>query len=131
MTHVLEESVSPAKTIRGSMKVGGKKSFASPNGSSNSALPHQYLEASITSSRLCPFFEENTQFECGDKTTWDVDHLERKGVFEDILRPAFGMITHMDHIGSSNNTMGGVSDQDAFHEALVVSGVKKKKLEFW
>ncbi|KAM0254451.1 hypothetical protein ACHAQJ_006791 [Trichoderma viride] len=131
MTHVLEERSSPSQTNRGFREVGEERSFVSPKSSSNSALPHQYVEASITSSRLRPFLEENIQFECGDKATWDVGYLESEGVFEDMLRPAFGMVTHMDHIGLSNNTMGGASDQDAFHEALVVSGVKKKKMEFW
>ncbi|KAL7790977.1 hypothetical protein V8C37DRAFT_383033 [Trichoderma ceciliae] len=131
MTHVLEESVSTVDTnqaIRGE----GKKRFACPKGSWNSAIPNQYLEASITSSRLLPYLQENIDFECGDKATWDTSHLESAGVFEDILRPALGMITHMDPIGSSNNTMRGVNDQDAFHEALVESdAMKKKKYTFW
>ncbi|KAL6908670.1 hypothetical protein GGI43DRAFT_393331 [Trichoderma evansii] len=131
MKYKLEESVSPVMCDRGQVKIGERRNFVSPDGSSNSALPHQYLEASITSSRLSSFFEENVQLESGNKATWNVDHLQSQGVFEDILRPAFGMITHMDQIGASNNTMRYVSDHDAFHESLVTSAGKKKKLEFW
>ncbi|PTB46645.1 hypothetical protein M441DRAFT_126041 [Trichoderma asperellum CBS 433.97] len=131
MKHLLEEGISPVMCDRGQVKIGERRHFDTPDGASNSALPHQYLEASITSSRLSSFFEENVQLESGNKAAWDIKQLESEGVFEDILRPAFGMITHMDHIGASNNTMRYVSNHDAFHEALVVSAGKKKKLEFW
>ncbi|KAH6606426.1 hypothetical protein Trco_005579 [Trichoderma cornu-damae] len=90
-----------------------------------------YFEASITSSRLPRYFDENINFECGDKATWDVSRLESEGIFEDILRPAFGMITHMDPIGSSNSAIRGIDDQDAFHEALVEPDANKKKPVFW
>lgn len=131
MKYMLEEGVSPVMCDREEVKIGERRNFVTPDGSSNSALPHQYLEASITSSRLSSFFEENVQLESGNKATWDIDRLQGEGIFEDILRPAFGMITHMDQIGATNNTMRYVSDHDAFHESLVISAGKKKQLEFW
>lgn len=124
MTYPMEDSMSTDER--------GIRIFARSKVSLNSALPNQYFEASITSSRLRHHFRKNVNLEYGDKATWDTDQLESEGVFEDILRPAFGMISHMDHIGSSNDTMRGITDQDAFHEALVESDVKKKKKwAFW
>lgn len=131
MKNLLEEGTSPVMCDREEVQVGQRRQFVTPDGSSNSALPQKYLEASITSSCLSSLFEENVQLESGDKVAWDIDHLEGEGVFGDILRPAFGMITHMDQIGASNNTMRYVSNHDAFHEAVVVAAGKKKKLEFW
>ncbi|KAL7936095.1 hypothetical protein V8C35DRAFT_278324 [Trichoderma chlorosporum] len=126
MTYSLEESLS-----NGKKNVGAVRVFACPNTSMNSALPHKYFEASLTSSRLRRHFDHNVNLEYGDKTGWDTDQLESEGVFDDMLRPAFGMVSDMDHIGASNNTMRGVTDEDAFHESLVEVDVKKKKWAFW
>lgn len=131
MKYVLEESISPVICHRTRIKVGERRNFVTPDDSAHSVLPHQYLEASITSSHLSSFFEENVQLESGNKATWDIDRLKGEGVFEDILRPAFGMITRMDQIGASNDTMRYFSNFDAFHEAVVVSAGKKKKKDFW
>ncbi|KAL7927500.1 hypothetical protein ACQKWADRAFT_276948 [Trichoderma austrokoningii] len=131
MNYTLEESVSPAICGRTEKNLGKKRKFVISDGASNSALPHQYLEASITSSRVSALFEENVRLGNGDKATWNTDLLEEQGVFGDILRPAFGMITHMDLIGASNNSMRYVGDQDAFHEPALVSAGKKKVVEFW
>ncbi|UKZ77606.1 hypothetical protein TrVFT333_005330 [Trichoderma virens FT-333] len=126
MTYSMEESL-----VGGKRRAGAVRVFACPTTSLNSALPHKYFEASLTSSRLGHHFDQNVNLEYGDKTTWDTDQLASENVFEDMLRPAFGMISHMDHIGSSNNTMRGVTDEDAFHESLVEVDVKKKKWAFW
>ncbi|KAL7802867.1 hypothetical protein V8C43DRAFT_322874 [Trichoderma afarasin] len=128
MSYSMEESLSSGRRGAGAVRV-----FACPKTSLNSALPQKYFEASLTSSRLRHHFNQNVNLEYGDKTTWNTDQLEAESVFEDMLRPAFGMISHMDHIGSSNDTMRGVTDQDAFHESLVEVDVKKKnkKWAFW
>ncbi|PNP53966.1 hypothetical protein THARTR1_05653 [Trichoderma harzianum] len=128
MSYSMEESLSSGRRGAGAVRV-----FACPKTSLNSALPHKYFEASLTSSRLRHHFDQNVNLEYGDKTMWNTDQLEAEGVFEDMLRPAFGMVSHMDHIGSSNDTMRGVTDQDAFHESLVEVDVKKKnkKWAFW
>lgn len=127
MSYSMEESLSSGRRGAGAIRV-----FACPKTSLNSALPQKYFEASLTSSRLRHHFNQNVNLEYGDKTTWNTDQLEAESVFEDMLRPAFGMISHMDHIGSSNDTMRGVTDQDAFHESLVEVDVKKnKKWAFW
>jgi hypothetical protein len=130
MKYTLKEGISPILGDRNQLKIGENRTFVTPDGSTNSALPHQYLEASITSSRLSSLFEENVQLETGHKTSWDVDFLKSEGIFEDIIRPAFGMVTHMDAIGASNNTMRYASNHDAFHEAVISAG-RKKILEFW
>lgn len=127
MSYSMEESLSSGRRGAGAVRV-----FACPKTSLNSALPQKYFEASLTSSRLRHHFNQNVNLEYGDKTTWNTDQLETENVFEDMLRPAFGMVSHMDHIGSSNDTMRGVTDQDAFHESLVEVDVKKnKKWAFW
>ncbi|KAL7960034.1 hypothetical protein V8C34DRAFT_322344 [Trichoderma compactum] len=128
MGYSMEESLSSGRRGAGAVRV-----FACPKASLNSALPQKYFEASLTSSRLRHHFDQNVNLEYGDKTTWNTDQLEAENVFEDMLRPAFGMVSHMDHIGSSNDTMRGVIDQDAFHESLVEVDVKKKnkKWAFW
>ncbi|PNP42555.1 hypothetical protein TGAMA5MH_05296 [Trichoderma gamsii] len=131
MKHILKEGISPVMCDRNRMKIAERRKFITPDGSASSDLPHQYMEASITSSRLSPLFEENVQLESGNKTAWDMGLLEGQGVFGDILRPAFGMVTHMDSIGASNNTRRYVSNHDPFHEPAVVSAGKKKKIEFW
>ncbi|RFU79520.1 hypothetical protein TARUN_2727 [Trichoderma arundinaceum] len=128
MIHVMEEK---ALGDEEGTDLDESRLFALSNSSQNSALPHQHLEASISSSRMQQYLNENVSFECGDKATWDMESLESEGIFEDILRPAFGMISHMDPIGSSNNTMGGFSDQAAFHESMVETDVKKRKWTFW
>ncbi|KAL6868638.1 hypothetical protein J3F83DRAFT_707298 [Trichoderma novae-zelandiae] len=127
MTYSMEESLSTDRA-RGAQ---GVRVFACPKSSLNSALPHQYVVASITSSRLSRHFSKNVDLEYGDKAAWDTDQLESDDVFEDMLRPAFGMISHMDHIGSSNDTMRDTNDLDAVHDALVESDGKKKKWAFW
>lgn len=48
---------------------GVSRIFASPKGSSNSNLPHEYIEASITSSLAVRHFRENLDLEFGDKPT--------------------------------------------------------------
>lgn len=131
MNYTMEEGVSPVIRDRTKMRLEEKQKYIISDGASNSALPHQYLEASITSSRVSALFEENVKLESGDKAAWNTDLLEEEGIFGDILRPAFGMITHMDLIGASNNTTRYVGDQDSFHEPLVVSAGKKKVVEFW
>ncbi|KAL6895782.1 hypothetical protein HDV57DRAFT_521073 [Trichoderma longibrachiatum] len=127
MTFPMEESSSTDKA-RGEEKV---RLFACPKSSVNSALPHQHVVASVTSSRLGRYFDKNVTLEYGDKAAWDTDQLESENVFEDMLRPAFGMISHMDHVGSSNDTMRDTNDLDAIHDALVESDAKKKKWVFW
>ncbi|PTB64469.1 hypothetical protein BBK36DRAFT_6805 [Trichoderma citrinoviride] len=127
MTYSMEESSSTDKT-RGAERL---RVFACPKSSMNSALPHQHVVASITSSRLSRYLDKNVKLEYGDKAAWDADQLESENVFEDMLRPAFGMISHMDHIGSSNDTMRDTNDLDAIHDALVESDAKKKKWAFW
>ncbi|KAK1250195.1 hypothetical protein MKX08_010198 [Trichoderma sp. CBMAI-0020] len=131
MKYVLKEGSSPVMCDRNRIKIAERRNFATPDGSANSALPHQYMEASITSACLSHLFEENVLLESGDKAAWDVDLLEAEGVFGDILRPAFGMVTHMDSIGASNNTRRYVSNSDSFHEPVVVPTGKKKMMEFW
>lgn len=131
MKHILKEGISPVMCDRNRMKIAERRKFITPDGSASSDLPHQYMEASITSSRLSTLFEENVQLESGNKTAWDMGLLEGQGLFGDILRPAFGMVTHMDSIGASNNTRRYVSNHDPFHEPAVVSAGKKKKMEFW
>ncbi|KAL7803736.1 hypothetical protein V8C44DRAFT_369438 [Trichoderma aethiopicum] len=127
MTFPMEESSSTDKA-RGEEKV---RLFACPKSSVNSALPHQHVVASVTSSRLGRYFDKNVTLEYGDKAAWDTDQLESENVFEDMLRPAFGMISHMDHVGASNDTMRDTNDLDAIHDALVESDAKKKKWVFW
>ncbi|UKZ63225.1 uncharacterized protein TrAtP1_004454 [Trichoderma atroviride] len=131
MKYILKEGISPVMCDRNRIKIADRRNFTTPDGSANSALPHQYMEASITSARLSSLFEENVQLESGNKAAWDMDLLDGEGVFGDILRPAFGMVTHMDSIGASNNTRRYVSNTDAFHEPVVVSTGKKKMMEFW
>ncbi|KAL7819677.1 hypothetical protein V8C26DRAFT_24165 [Trichoderma gracile] len=127
LTCQMEESSSIDKS-RDAEKV---RIFACPKSSVNSALPHQHVVASVTSSRLSRYFDKNVKLEYGDKAEWDTDQLESENVFEDMLRPALGMVSHMDHVGSSNDTMRDTNDLDAIHDALVESDTKKKKWVFW
>lgn len=131
MKFILKEGISPVMCDGSQMKIAERRKFITPDGSASSDLPHQYMEASITSSRLSSLFEQNVQLESGNKTAWDMDLLEGEGVFGDMLRPAFGMVARMDSIGASNNTRRYVSNHDPFHEPVVVSAGKKKMMEFW
>jgi hypothetical protein len=49
MKYTLKEGISPILGDRNQLKIGENRTFVTPDGSTNSALPHQYLEASITS----------------------------------------------------------------------------------
>ncbi|KAK1240828.1 hypothetical protein MKX07_006261 [Trichoderma sp. CBMAI-0711] len=127
LTCPMEESSSTDK----SRDAEAVRVFACPKSSVNSALPHQHVVASVTSSRLSRYFDKNVKLEYGDKAAWDTNQLESENVYEDMLRPAFGMISHMDNVGSSNDTMRDTNDLDAIHDALVESDAKKKKWVFW
>ncbi|KAL7901185.1 hypothetical protein HDV63DRAFT_190458 [Trichoderma sp. SZMC 28014] len=131
MKHILKEGLSPVMCDGNRMKIAERRKFITPDGSASSDLPHQYIEASITSSRLSSLFEQNVQLESGNKTAWDMDLLKGEGVFEDMFRPAFGMVARMDSIGASNNTRRYVSNHDPFLEPAIVSAGKKKMMEFW
>ncbi|KAG9257913.1 uncharacterized protein F5Z01DRAFT_644564 [Emericellopsis atlantica] len=67
-----------------------------------SAAPTEWIEASITSSILECSLEENVQLEFGQAPAWSVTNLETAGAFDDICRPALGMIARMDHVGQRN-----------------------------
>lgn len=74
--------------------------------------PSLWFEASISSVRAKELFTENIRLPFGDSTSWGCEHLEADGVFEDICRPALGMITRMDGIGSANNNGQGLQIQN-------------------
>ncbi|KAM4055050.1 hypothetical protein HRG_005859 [Hirsutella rhossiliensis] len=81
-------------------------------------VPCLWYEVSVSSGRARDLFAENVGMAFGDRTSWDCEQLDREGVFEDICRPALGMITQMDEIGLLNDNGLRQKGHRSFHDSL-------------
>lgn len=93
--------------------------------------PYLFYKASVSSVRAEELFAENRAMKLGEETTWDCDKLEKEGVFEDICRPAFGMVTRMNHIGLLNDNGLGMKGVDAFNDSLAEAKERGGIVSFW
>ncbi|POR39804.1 Uncharacterized protein TPAR_00024 [Tolypocladium paradoxum] len=93
--------------------------------------PYLFYEASVSSVRAEELFAENRDMRLGEETTWDCDKLEREGVFEDLCRRAFGMVTQMNHIGLLNDNGLGMKGMDAFNDSLAEAKERGRNDKFW
>lgn len=93
--------------------------------------PCLWYEASVSSGRAQQLFAENVDLEFGDRTCWDCEQLDREGVFEDICRPALGMITRMDAIGLLNDNGLRQKGQASFKDSLVEAKERRGDVVFW
>lgn len=65
--------------------------------------PIIWYEATLSSLKAEEMLAENRDMTVGSRVSWDCDRLEAEGVFEDVCRPGFGIITQMDDIGQLND----------------------------
>ncbi|PNY22577.1 Uncharacterized protein TCAP_07099 [Tolypocladium capitatum] len=93
--------------------------------------PYIFYQASVSSVRAEELFGENRDMKLGQETTWDSDKLEKEGVFEDICRRAFGMVTHMNHIGLLNDNGLSMKGVNAFNDSLVEAKERGGNAAFW
>jgi hypothetical protein len=93
--------------------------------------PDEWFEAHLSSWRAEDIFRENAEMQFGQRASWAAGTLDNEGIFQDIYRPAWGMIPLMDNIGSATD--------DAHAHAAGVNrdgracprGSGERKFEYW
>lgn len=89
----------------------GTSDFAAIKRRSPRGGPHQWIEASISSSILEGILGRNVRMGFAERSRWTSEELKAAGAFEDICRPGLDMISCMDGIGAANDNGRGPSGQ--------------------
>ncbi|RDA85637.1 hypothetical protein CP532_3536, partial [Ophiocordyceps camponoti-leonardi (nom. inval.)] len=80
-----------------------RKWHTSPPRSPIRGTPIIWYEASVSSLPGREMFAENANMTLGGRASYTCDELEASGVFEDVCRPGFSMMSQMDDIGLLND----------------------------
>lgn len=85
----------------------------------------------MSSTRAQDVFAGNAGLAFGDRAPWDCEQLEREGVFEDICRPAFGMVGQLDGIGLLNDNGLRQRGRCSFQDPLAEAKERRREMVFW
>ena len=65
--------------------------------------PDQWVGASLLSNQAEKLFASNLGLKFGSRAPWTPNDLDNGGMFENLCRKGFDMVSHMDEVGIHNN----------------------------
>lgn len=93
--------------------------------------PGEWFEMSLSSRRVEELFQENAGMDFGQAAGWTAEALDNEGVFGDICRPAFSMVSMMDGIGLANDNGLAAMVGGAHLRGSSTKGNGQRKYEYW
>ncbi|KAF4990889.1 hypothetical protein FGRMN_8198 [Fusarium graminum] len=90
----------------------------------------RWFEASISSVQVAELLQENSGLEFGEKTCWDPETLEKRGVLTAICEPALMMVSQMDPVGESNENQHGPGISQGYN-AVQDASERERMNPYW